>query len=306
MAKRSTTKPVADSKPDAIKSNVIDFAVLQADVWSALDTMKDNTTHNVKLNQRIAWDILRYRETLSKPVAWDRLKADGAALTSWRKVIRELFIGKAPPMKGDKTQDMHVASKAYKARGRILDDAATFCVAAGLRGVTAEHYSETLGLFVVPPIMLLGHGCSPLFELTEIVDNGGTVNLDNQTWMVSTLDKDGKRATRDIRASLAQCLTVFNEKPKATPQTAAQTKASEAVKGRSEVGTIAEPVIKAVLKNAGIEKLAFAMRDAMNADPNLVIRRTDFEQDVWAALMSIAQRIMSIDSVGDMLANRAA
>lgn len=296
--KPQTASTASNGKPSAAaKTNAPDIGVLIADVNKSLDQMKSNDTGNVKLNQRIAWDLLRYRETTTKPVAYDLMRKDSTALTTWRGNMVRLFIGKSPPMSGDITADMRLASKAYRARAAIVGNAATFIVAAGLRGVTSEHFSETLNCFAVPPVMLIPHGYKAEDNLEEALNEGKLVPLDNTSYLMSTRNKEGKRAFREVRASLAQCLAVFNEKPPTPAQTAAEEKAQAAIKGANDKSAIAPAVIASVLKNAGIERLAYAMRDAFNADNSVPHKRTDFDPPVWDALMNVARRIMSIASL---------
>jgi hypothetical protein len=189
------------------------------------------------------------------------------------------------------------------------------CLALGLKGVDASAYSETLNCFKVPPVCIIEKGDEPALDLAAAIKANPDVAimLDRSMWTVSGRNKDGKPMTMDIRASVAQVITAYNSKPVTVPTMvpnitaggvavpAGQSSSAASVAGaQSNPATlVSEPVIKSVLRNAGIEKLAPALLDAFNADPTAKMTRKDFSDKTWNVLMSLGMRIEVLRAKAD-------
>ena len=305
---KSTKATLKASTAIPANTNAFDVAAIKADIRQTMDAILANETGNVKLTQHIAWRILQYTETLSKPVPWSLMRDGGKMFTDWRTTMRLFLLGKAPSMKGAIDQSMRSASVKYKAETRIFDQAATFVVAVGCHGVTTEYFSETRNTFAVPGRCYIPLGFAAVYDLKDAIDNEAFVPVDNRTLTLSGRNKEGKATFMDVRASVAQVLNVFKEKP--APANTAEA-AAAAAKSGSGTGTAEQSmssldpavlkasatvpsVIKTVLSNAGIERLALALLDAFNADPSVKMDRSMFDDKVWDALMSLGMRIHAL------------
>ena len=310
-AAKSTKAELKASTVIPAQSNAFDVAAIKADIRSTMDAILANETGNVKLTQHIAWRILQYTETLSKPVPWSMMRDGGKMFTDWRTTMRLFLLGKAPSMKGAIDQSMRSASAKYKAETRIFDQAATFVVAVGCHGVTTEYFSETRNTFAIPGLCYIPLGFAAVYDLKDAIDNDAFVPVDNRTLTLSGRNKEGKSTFMDVRASVAQVLNVFKEKPAPANTAEAAAQAAKSGIGTAEVAVSSlDPVvlkqaatvptvIKTVLSNAGIERLAIALLDAFNADPSVKMDRSMFDDKVWDALMSIGMRIAAMAQAAD-------
>lgn len=317
-AVKSTKAELKASTAIPAQSNAFDVAAIKADIRQTMDAILANETGNVKLTQHIAWRILQYTETLAKPVPWSMMRDGGKMFTDWRTTMRLFLLGKAPSMKGAIDQSMRAASAKYKAETRIFDQAATFVVAVGCHGVTTEYFSETRNTFAIPGRCYIPLGFAAVYDLKDAIDNDAFVPVDNRTLTLSGRNKEGKSTFMDVRASVAQVLNVFREKP--APANTAEAAAAAAKSGIG-TGTSEQPmssldpavlkasatvpsVIKTVLSNAGIERLTLALLDAFNADPSVKMDRSMFDDKVWDALMSLGMRIAALAQAADAAASK--
>lgn len=287
-----TTKP----KPTTPKRN-ISYDALIADARNAIEDFRKNDTGNVKLNQRVAWDILCYRELQIadkvKPASWSALHEGGKALSSWRTQMKTLFIGEAPTGKSfglDKgviNQSLTEARAEYAAKARILDDAAIFCIAIGRADLDSTAYSEATGCFSVPAKLLvqIERDWRPEYHLQTLAVTNKPVPLDNKTYMLRYIDhaNSANSATRNIRASLAHVLKVYRQKP---PEPGATNAGSG-----NTTSSLDPTTVNAVLKQQDLIKLALALRDATRDERGIGTSQEDFEPDQWNVIMDIRQWI---------------
>lgn len=290
-ASKATT-PKADDKAksqDKAKSNTAAvYDALIADCRLMLTESLDRENKNVKANQQIAYDIMRFREMQIaegvKPATWRDLNdGESAARSKWRTALANRFIGKAPSTKGDKTQAMIDATDLYKRQRRIFDDACDFCVAIGIHGVTSNHFSETNGCFAIPAAILIPKDDKwmPMFELADALNNDKMVPLLNRRYSIAV----GTEKVRDVRSSVKHVLSAWKSKPPVRDDNASTSS------GASDVGTLDPKTIKVVLDKAGIDRLAKAMWADLNIDPKAPMSADMFEKDTWNTMLNIAARI---------------
>jgi hypothetical protein len=316
-SKQDTTEMVAALETVAVSNTTsnVDTDAFIAAVRADLDDIANAETGVVKKTQHIAWMIMQYRDTMPNEKHWTTLHESPTVRNEWFSAMRKTFLGTAPSMAGEKTQDTRNAKAEYDARLRVFNQAMWLCLALGLKGVDASAYSETLNCFKVPPVCIIEKGDEPALDLAEAIKANPDVAimLDRSMWTVSGRNKDGKPMTMDIRASVAQVITAYNSKPVTVPTIvpnitaggvavpAGQSSSTASVAGaQSNPATlVSEPVIKSVLRNAGIEKLAPALLDAFNADPTAKMTRKDFSDKTWNALMSLGMRIEVLRTKAD-------
>ena len=90
-SKPKSATPANGNTASDVKRNTIDPDVIKQDVLSALHSMLENDTSNVKLNQRIAWDIMRWRDQLVandvKPADFANMIGSPSATAAWKKQV---------------------------------------------------------------------------------------------------------------------------------------------------------------------------------------------------------------------------
>jgi hypothetical protein len=264
------------------------FEALVADARAAMETHSKNDDENVSLTQRVAWDIMLYRDlqiaNKIKPATWAKLNEGGKALTGWRKDMKKTFVGDAPTK--------------YRAKAAVFDNAVNFCLAAGMLGVTSKDYIESAKLFAVPGKLLVptDKAWKPDLGLAEAIKAGRHVPLNNMEYEVRfahPTDSD-QNAYRKIRASLRQIIAVFKMKAQ-TPQAAAAIEAAN-LKGANDTanGSFDAAVVKAVMAKRTLPELVLAIRKALNDDKSQPITFADFTVDERNTLTNFAQRVTAM------------
>lgn len=333
-SKQDTTEMVAALETVAVSNTTsnIDTDALIAAVRADLDDIANAETGVVKKTQHIAWMIMRYRDTMPNEKHWTTLHESPTVRNEWFSAMRKTFLGTAPSMAGEKTQDTRNAKAEYDARLRVFNQAMWLCLALGLKGVDATAYSETLNCFKVPPVCIIEKGDEPALDLAEAIKANPDVAimLDRSMWTVSGRNKEGKVMTMDIRASVAQVITAYNSKPVTVPTIVPNITAGGVAMpaGRSSVSGAASVVgaqsnpassidpktRAAVLKSSTIPQLATAMLAALNDDPDVDNTKADYSPEEWSTLMNLAQRLgimahkaqAKINGNGKPAANKAA
>jgi len=297
------TETATDASVEAAKAEVQrtneTYDMLIEAARDAINSSLAHETEIVKANQYVAWTLLRYRDVQVKdgvkPVQWSELQdSDSKARTDWRTAMATKFLGKAPPARGDRDQAKDDASRDYKARRRIFDDACDFCIALSVHGVTEDHYMQSQGCFAVPAMALVpkDDAWEPTFLLATAKNSSALVPLNNSGYRIVV----GTDKARDIRASVKQVITAWKSKPAA----AGENNNNES--GRSDIGTLDPKVMKAVMDKAGIDRLARAVWAEFNSDPKAPMKADDFEPNTWNMLLNIAARINAMAATKAQLA----
>jgi hypothetical protein len=278
------------------------FEALVADARAAMETHSKNDDENVSLTQRVAWDIMLYRDlqiaNKIKPATWAKLNEGGKALTGWRKDMKKTFVGDAPTMGKESSQAKLNLMTKYRAKAAVFDNAVNFCLAAGMLGVTSKDYIESAKLFAVPGKLLVptDKAWKPDLGLAEAIKAGRHVPLNNMEYEVRfahPTDSD-QNAYRKIRASLRQIIAVFKMKAQ-TPQAAAAIEAAN-LKGANDTanGSFDAAVVKAVMAKRTLPELVLAIRKALNDDKSQPITFADFTVDERNTLTNFAQRVTAM------------
>ena len=291
QTKTEVDKPEAENEtPPATNFNV---DAIKADTIAVLDRIAANETGTVKLTQHVAWNLMRVQESFTNPITYAAMKADSDVFAKWVKVMRTFMLGKAPSMAGTVDQTRIDANEVYKSRVRIFNIAAPFVVALGLADVTSELYSETLEMFAIPGKCYVPIGFAPAYDFADAVDSGAMIPVDNRTLSMSTRTKMGKSATRNFKASVAQVVRVFHDKPVTSIDVvAAGLDTADTGNAQQNPASSIDPKARAiVLKTSTIPQLATAMLAALDDDPDLDNTKADYSPDEWATLMNLAQRL---------------
>lgn len=318
MARKPTSKSAAATNgngsplpPDIAKPNTLSIFALIDDVRDTIGKIMGHETSNVKLNQRVAYDLFLYREQLMEdgiaPADLATLAQGGKPLTTWRSNIAEKFIGKAPSVKkqfGDvKSQTWKDAADTYKREKAIMDIASTLVIILGNKGITSADYNVDMGCFVSPVIAQLiipvDRPWSAEYELGDVLDNGTPLPLDNRAYSIRGRNAKGERTSMDIRASVRQVMTVFRQKPGSFVEQPAQ------AGGRNDTaaGMFDDKTVKAVLAKQSIGTLSEAVIACIHDDPDMPLTWTDLdkkEQDAVTALARLLNAMLA--SVNDKLA----
>lgn len=292
QGKHKAAAEVRDEAPPATNFNV---DAIKADTIAVLDRIAANETGTVKLTQHVAWNLMRVQESFTNPITYANMKADSDVFAKWVKVMRTFMLGKAPSMAGTIDQTRIDANEIYKSRVRIFNIAAPFVVALGLADVTSELYSETLEMFAIPGKCYVPIGFAPAYDFADAVDNGAMIPVDNRTLSMSTRTKMGKSATRNFKASVAQVVRVFHDKPVTSIDVVAaglDSNTSDAGNAQQNPASSIDPKARAiVLKTSTIPQLAAAMLAALDDDPDVDNTKADYSPEEWSTLMNLAQRL---------------
>jgi len=303
-SKPKSATPANGNTASDVKRNTIDPDVIKQDVLSALHSMLENDTSNVKLNQRIAWDIMRWRDQLVandvKPADFANMIGSPSATAAWKKQVALFFLGKPPSMskKITITQEVKDARMLYRNRKSILDTAAVFCIVAHKHGMTTDSYDQTASCFNVPPRMIIPvtMDWEGMYALGKAVRENKTIPLDNRSYTVMALDKHGEQATLDIRASVKQVLAVYAQKP----GSGLVTDDTSGNDSEGEAGSFTKETIDAVLKVQTSGRMAIGLRAAIERDlkdsKDIPLKLEDYEpaeQEAIVYLTRLFNRLIS-------------